>query len=290
MNATDGLLKEIVSAPFDATPRLVYADLLEENGDATHAEFVRVQCRMAELGGCEKPKIGATRHAPSRTFYCLECEWCLLRTVESRLWWTLDPPPSVGKDMGRALAGRFKADHWYIQTESVSVKIVTKGSELNLYVRRGFPERLEIGLQSYVGRPCELCYATGYWMRGDMSPWNPKGLYKCRACKGKGRFGCLADAIVRACPVVHIDVPDTWDNPDGTWHRASSHRGEPRQRLPDEIFDLLPPAPNVGRDGTGPVTWKEYPRDGIDCHEALSRALIDFGRTRAKLPAIQWRD
>src|SRR5262249_17672416 len=43
------LLHEILSSPDEDLPRLVYADWLEEHGDADRAEFIRVQCALARL-------------------------------------------------------------------------------------------------------------------------------------------------------------------------------------------------------------------------------------------------
>jgi uncharacterized protein (TIGR02996 family) len=40
--------RAISDAPDDDAPRLVYADWLEEHGDPDRAEFIRVQCRLAE--------------------------------------------------------------------------------------------------------------------------------------------------------------------------------------------------------------------------------------------------
>jgi uncharacterized protein (TIGR02996 family) len=41
-------LRAIAETPDDDAPRLVYADWLEEHGDPDRAEFIRVQCRLAE--------------------------------------------------------------------------------------------------------------------------------------------------------------------------------------------------------------------------------------------------
>jgi uncharacterized protein (TIGR02996 family) len=41
------LLSAISESPEDDTPRLVYADWLEENGQAERGEFIRVQCQLA---------------------------------------------------------------------------------------------------------------------------------------------------------------------------------------------------------------------------------------------------
>jgi uncharacterized protein (TIGR02996 family) len=48
MRDGDGLLKAILADPDDDTPRLVYADWLDENGEPARAEFVRVQVELAK--------------------------------------------------------------------------------------------------------------------------------------------------------------------------------------------------------------------------------------------------
>jgi uncharacterized protein (TIGR02996 family) len=45
----DGLLQDILANPDDDAPRLVYADWLEEHGDADRAEFIRAQIEAARL-------------------------------------------------------------------------------------------------------------------------------------------------------------------------------------------------------------------------------------------------
>ncbi len=45
----DALLGAIRAAPDEDTPRLVFADWLDENGEPERAEFVRVQCELARL-------------------------------------------------------------------------------------------------------------------------------------------------------------------------------------------------------------------------------------------------
>ena len=45
----EAFLRAILADPEDDTPRLVYADYLEEHGDPDRAEFIRVQCAMAKL-------------------------------------------------------------------------------------------------------------------------------------------------------------------------------------------------------------------------------------------------
>jgi uncharacterized protein (TIGR02996 family) len=45
----EAFLQAIHDNPEDDTPRLVYADCLEENGDSARAEFIRVQCEKVQL-------------------------------------------------------------------------------------------------------------------------------------------------------------------------------------------------------------------------------------------------
>ncbi|HYT92744.1 MAG TPA: TIGR02996 domain-containing protein [Gemmataceae bacterium] len=48
-NKAQGFLEHIIAHPDDDTPRLIFADWLEEQGDAARAEFIRVQVERAQL-------------------------------------------------------------------------------------------------------------------------------------------------------------------------------------------------------------------------------------------------
>jgi len=49
MDADSPFLDAIQSTPLDDTPRLIYADWLEENDQPERAEFIRVQCELERL-------------------------------------------------------------------------------------------------------------------------------------------------------------------------------------------------------------------------------------------------
>jgi len=49
----EAFLRAIYDAPDDDTPRLVYADFLEEHGDPDKAAYIRYEC---EMGRCEPPR------------------------------------------------------------------------------------------------------------------------------------------------------------------------------------------------------------------------------------------
>lgn len=56
MPDADALLAAVLADPADDFPRLVFADWLEEHGDADRAEFIRLQC---ELAGTADPPLAA---------------------------------------------------------------------------------------------------------------------------------------------------------------------------------------------------------------------------------------
>jgi uncharacterized protein (TIGR02996 family) len=49
MTDRSSFLRAILANPDEDAPRLIYADWLEEQGDADQAEFIRVQCELARL-------------------------------------------------------------------------------------------------------------------------------------------------------------------------------------------------------------------------------------------------
>ena len=49
MTHDDAFLQAILETPDDDTPRLIYADWLDEHGDVARAEFIRLQCRLADI-------------------------------------------------------------------------------------------------------------------------------------------------------------------------------------------------------------------------------------------------
>jgi uncharacterized protein (TIGR02996 family) len=51
----ESFLRAIFDTPEDDTPRLVYADFLEENGEPDRAELIRVQCQLAALRRRSEP-------------------------------------------------------------------------------------------------------------------------------------------------------------------------------------------------------------------------------------------
>src|SRR5262245_31042032 len=49
MTEREGFLRAIAEDVYDDTPRLVYADWLEDHGEPDRAEFIRVQCKLEPI-------------------------------------------------------------------------------------------------------------------------------------------------------------------------------------------------------------------------------------------------
>jgi uncharacterized protein (TIGR02996 family) len=58
MSMQSAFLKDIAKNPEDDTPRLVFADWLEENGEPERAAFIRLQCRLATMGKYDLERYG----------------------------------------------------------------------------------------------------------------------------------------------------------------------------------------------------------------------------------------
>jgi uncharacterized protein (TIGR02996 family) len=69
MTHEEAFIQAIRETPHDDAPRLIYADWLEEHGQADRAEFIRLQCRFARL----------TEDKPERSVLCLRAESLLRR-------------------------------------------------------------------------------------------------------------------------------------------------------------------------------------------------------------------
>jgi uncharacterized protein (TIGR02996 family) len=63
MNERDALLKAVCENPDDDTPRLVFADWLQEHDEEDRAEFIRLQIEVATLPDGKKKQKKQTREA-----------------------------------------------------------------------------------------------------------------------------------------------------------------------------------------------------------------------------------
>lgn len=79
-------LRTITASPDDDAPRLVFADWLEEAGDADRAEFIRLQCELARLAE-DDPRARRLRPREQELWHGHEIEWHnQLPQLEEVIW------------------------------------------------------------------------------------------------------------------------------------------------------------------------------------------------------------
>ena len=59
----EAFLRAIFDAPEDDTPRLVYADFLEEHGDADKAAYIRYECEAEQADEARQAELDVARLA-----------------------------------------------------------------------------------------------------------------------------------------------------------------------------------------------------------------------------------
>jgi uncharacterized protein (TIGR02996 family) len=74
MTQDEAFLQAMVEAPEDETPRLIYADWLEEQGDPDRAEFIRLQAQLAAMAE-DDPRRAALEERDRRLFAELALSW-----------------------------------------------------------------------------------------------------------------------------------------------------------------------------------------------------------------------
>lgn len=210
---------QIRENPDDDTVRLVFADWLQENGDADYAEFVRVQIELAKSA----EKIGTqfvkdTRPVGSRRDHIAvrdeDPHVEKLRRREMELFRNLtkvNAPGAWRAFAGLPIAGGTHQDGKCL----VSVYGATPYTALGT-IRRGFLEAVEL--------PCEVfCGLTGR----------------------DGTTAALFRHPVRLVTLSDRTPDETFDAPHfSLWHRAvePDELDDAPSLLPAELFDLLQPS------------------------------------------------
>lgn len=254
-------LDDIIEHPTDDAPRLVYADWLEDNGDLTRAEFVRVQVELArtserDCGGyyCETDvDDGSTTHRG--------CRWDRLRRRERELLL------AHGHDWLAGIGIKMVC-HDGGEAEGVNYEITTgteKGGGIQCNFRRGFVDEVRLPLAAWVGVVC---------------PGN-RGLECCQTllcptCNVTGRTGAHGVELVRAQPITRVEVSDRepYSLTPGEiygWYAEDLDMSDGlRAFLPNWLWELLPP-------GLRGYEGKYYKGEGA-AESYLSKVLLAWVR------------
>lgn len=228
MTEREALWAAVLAAPDDDTPRLVYADRLEEDGERERAEFVRLQCELHATNPAVRELVEA---CPTRVWEAAEyarTKYLLARTTalleaHAAAWLAPAPAPHEPGVFGRDQYG------WAVAPGQMRIG----DSYVPVDFRRGFVDRVicrpqvwpRIAPAAYwhpdqrVALPrCATCHGLEEDERGRWKDKHGHDFWvRCGTCKGKTHgprpFVPTAHPITE---VVLTDVP----GPATGWNAA----------------------------------------------------------------------
>lgn len=178
----------VLAHPDDDTPRLVFADWLDDHGEPERAELIRCQIQR-------KCECDFRRDPDFRT--CPKC----VRIHELMRWWcTQDLAPELGR-----------AAHE--QLHPVLNGVISVSPAVEYVFDRGFVHLAAGLLQAFwAGHNCRLCGGRGVLFRLGQ----PVGDVPCRCCGGSGTIvHPRLTALCRRQPVKRLQVVDLHVFPSG---------------------------------------------------------------------------
>ena len=231
-------IKAICDSPDDDTPRLVYADHIQDEGTPeaiARAEFIRVQCELGGLahqrterldddsadwskctsvsavwcpncGDCvcrdrehSRSDKGCPLHDPESLHDCLEYLACRERILRQREMELWELWDRFGHGWCKSVAEEIGYAGSMLRDGTARVDLADIG--VGITFRRGFPAVVRCPLATWVGGVCSQC-DHGAVYAGQSS-------YPCRHCSGTGRTPSIAGKVIAACPTIdRVEIPD----------------------------------------------------------------------------------
>lgn len=250
MTDREALLRAVLLSPADDTPRLVFADWLDETGQPERAELIRVQCELDTLVPCSAFMYSCYEHGPR----CLCGSRRQLQEQEKKL---LD-------------------QHWLDwcpeMTAASRYTQFNHDGEWAWDFRRGFVSEVRLPLESFFGSRCHRCHGWADFRDALTADG------RCRDCRGVGGVPGLAADLFAAHPITRVVAtdrrparhPETLISSYGFTHvpDAEWEPGYEPWVIPWCVWQLLPDRKWTGDD---PAAAADF----------LSHALVRLGRRRA---------
>ena len=228
------LLDMVLANPTEDAPRLVYADWFEEHGQCERAEFIRVQCELANNPTRRDCRCVSYDDPARQQTICR----FLRREIELL-------PLGLGSGQGWFnVAGRWTYQNDGTNQQEWPFLWIAPEDDISfgrIYGRpaRGFVDAVRLTMAQWCGTECLACGGQGthhHSSRTDL---------RCEACHGSGRLNALGPLLVQAAPLIWVECSDREpadrSHINGEWYWFRDVRGESgtESHLPDMIFDLL---------------------------------------------------
>lgn len=281
---TDGpaILRSVLERPADDSPRLIYADWLDDQGGkepVARAAFIRAQIALARnppMPTCI-PKGSEFFSGLSKYTHHCRCAYCKLRRSEWNAW--RHHACDWQGDFYRVIA---EWNLWRPRRDTLS-------TPESCDFARGFIESVTMPLATFVGGRCEPCGGTGdryrHFATTDAA---------CHGCGGRGTAPGVAKRLAETCPIVAVTLsdrePGEYTAADGLvygWGGGRRETDGPDNRpsfLPPELWEeVAKTAPNKPIENGS--YWADFPSRAAAV-DALSLAACRYGRKLAGLPDV----
>jgi uncharacterized protein (TIGR02996 family) len=303
-------VRQVIKHPDDDGPRLVYADRLDELGQAARAEFIRVQCRIADLdrqrlenadGDIENVRnipldINSRRRKRDEQLLKMYSplrrrEYELLNDNKEEWSWDFSPDPK---------------EVWYHLTDG---GLVCPRIEWKVEYRRGFVAEVSLPLAAFVGGICRRCNGVGTILvethphGQEPNPdiqyiIQPSSLnFGCPSCDSTGEsdYKGVAKALFQNHPIEKVVLSDRAVIGSVTspvtgmlmsWYNKEMDGGIVREwmsdDLPSDLWELLPESSrDIGWLGNA-TGWNGFGSEE-EANRQLSLAAWKYGRKAAGL-------
>lgn len=177
-------VSSVVETPEDDTPRLVFADWLEENGEPERGEFIRVQCELVKT----------------------QPVFCVAERPDQYGGFSYYDEPNPHYEALRCRSRELLEAHYIDWIKQVHPNGFT------CTFRRGFVAEITCKLADWCGTECKRCEGTIliYSPRLDNQRRTRGGrpVTVCPACHGTGRVGGHGPALVRAAPLERVTLTE----------------------------------------------------------------------------------
>lgn len=243
------LVRAVCAAPQDDSPRLVYADWLDDNGQPERAEFIRVQCELA------RARVHPNGHTDLGDRD--DCPTCPLRRRERNLWNDSRLNGAPHSWIGTLAWPRIRAN-WLSSHNVPLMTIYPNNSKVEIRVARGFVSSITLSTAAFLGGPCDSCRGAGR----DNVPYGET----CDRCGGTGKVDGVAGKIFGVQPIERVMLSDAvihWSGGNMTCYVGGLGS------FPKEHWRRLDGLPSQQA-----------------AREALSAVCVDMGRSLVDLPPL----